>query len=176
MGFLSDLMTGITTDSVRSALQIVAMPLLTALAWQGVALLRQHGYRTTYVEALTRALGTGEAAANARGTSMVRPDGRAIGFKAALDYMVQTVQPQATALGIDSDEAHLARLQGQFGAMGLQAAVNATTAAVAEVATASMDAAVLNEEQQQAARQAGLTRTNLVPGTLRTIPATDMPL
>ncbi len=101
----------------------LAVPLALFLAWQLVTILRMRGYRTTYAEALLRAVGAGANAAKDAGTTIFAPQGRMIALNAAIDYMQATVPTASAKLGIAQGD-HAQRIDGQIGAMELQSEVN----------------------------------------------------
>ena len=118
---------------VIQLLSIVGVPGLLWLAWTAVAGLKMRGYRTAYAEALLRAVGAASAAADAAGTTLLTPNGRAVGLAAGVSYMQQTVgQIAAPALGIKTDADHALRIDNQINAMKLQADLNATALVHAE--------------------------------------------
>ena len=118
---------------VLQLMSLVGVPGLLWLAWTAVVGLKMRGYHTAYAEALLRAVGAASAAAAAAGTTLLTPEGRAVGIAAGVSYMQQTVgQIAAPALGIKTDADHALRIDNQINAMKLQADLNATALVHAE--------------------------------------------
>lgn len=120
-------------DLIMDGLLPLAVPVLLFLAWQAVAALKRRGYQTTYAEALLRAVGAGADAAHSAGSSIFKPDGRAIAVAVAVHYLQTTVGTAAGALGIVGEAAHAKRIEAQIGVIAVQA--EATTNALVQAET-----------------------------------------
>lgn len=116
-------------DTMLTAFYQIVQPLLgtllLALIWWGISILRQHGYRTTYAEALARALGAGIMAAQDHNLDPFNGEGRKLAIQAGTGYLQATVGTAAKGLGIVAPEQHEDRLVAQMGVMVGQAEAHA---------------------------------------------------
>lgn len=102
-----------------SAVYAVISPFLAvgllALGYWGVAVLRRHGYRTAYAEAIVRAMGAGVMAAQGSGLNPFKDDGRSVVLKVGVRYLMDNVPDAAASLGITTPVQHAARVDAQLG-------------------------------------------------------------
>lgn len=103
-------------------------PALIYGLWAGIAELRKRGYKATYAAAIVRALGEGYNAAQAAGVSPFTDAGKRLVATAGAKYLTDTVQAEATALGITTAEQHGKRVVAQLGVEALRAAASAAPA------------------------------------------------
>lgn len=112
-------------DIVWQLVQPLLGTILLALIWWGISIMRQHGYRTTYAEALARALGSGIMAAQDHNLDPFNGEGRTLAVQAGIGYLQATVGTAAKGLGIITPEQHADRLLAQMGTMVGQAEAHA---------------------------------------------------
>ncbi len=98
------------------------------LAWIAVSELQKHGYKTTYVNGLLRAVGAANMAAQQAGTTLFTPEGKVLGIAAGTKYLETTVGGAADKLGITDNEA---RVGAAIGAALMTGGTNLTTAGLA---------------------------------------------
>lgn len=94
----------------------IGPPLVLALAGLILQELRKHGYRSALADALVRAAGEANNAAQAQGTTLANPIGRAAGIKAAVNYLHNTVPGSVQFFDLDN-AALERRADAQIGAM-----------------------------------------------------------
>lgn len=104
--------------ALASLLTPLAISAATAVAYQGLMVLKQKGYQTTYAEALVRAVGSGAAAAQNQGMSLNTSQGRAVAVMQGVKYLMDTVPSASAALGIGEAD-HAPRVEAQMTAMQL---------------------------------------------------------
>jgi hypothetical protein len=120
-------MSWITPDLITQIVDTVAVPIALLLLYQGIAWLKKHGYKTTYADAVVKAVGAGQQAAAAAGTTIFTPEGRALALEVGTKYLISTVSPEAAKIGID-DAGHAARVDSAIGVIAAQAAATVAAA------------------------------------------------
>jgi hypothetical protein len=111
-------------EFIRQCIITLGVPVALYLAWIVVAEMKKKGYQTTYAEALLRAVGAGQNAAQDAGKSIFTPEGRALAVRVGASYLKNTVPDASSALGITSEDQHAARVEAQIGHANLSGATS----------------------------------------------------